>query len=88
MFTDLPSVRTAMQRGVGPVLKYATVKGGTVELELYDARGTHINKIRRTHSNAGYYEMPLMKTNPAAGMYLCVLRMDGKVFRERIVVAR
>lgn len=82
------SVRTAMQKGVGPVLKYATVQGGTVELELFDARGTRINKIQRSHSSAGYYEMPLMNNNPTAGMYLCVLRMDGKVFKEKIVVAR
>lgn len=82
------SVRTAMQKGLGPVLKYATVRGGTIEMELFDARGTRINSIRRSHSSAGYYEMPLMNSNPAAGMYLCVLRMDGKVFKEKIVVAR
>jgi len=71
-----------------PVLEYSTVRGGNVSFRLFDARGNLLHASGTTHSRAGVYQIPLTTRALAAGMYLCIVRIDGKKIQRKVIVAQ
>lgn len=82
------SITAVTAPGRAPHLEYATVKGGRVSFKLFDARGNLLTFSEATHSGPGYYQMPLSGRTLAAGMYLCVARLDSKEIHKKLVIAR
>ncbi len=82
------SVNAITAPGRAPVLEYSTVRGGTVSFRLFDARGNLLHASATTHSRSGVYQVPLNTRALAAGMYLCIVRIDGKKMQRRVIVAQ
>ena len=99
--TDAPTVglRTAIA-GVFPNpanpksrVAFSLARGGTVELDVIDARGRHVRTLLREHRNAGAWDVVWDGLDDggrevASGVYHVRLRADGRLDTARVTLVK
>lgn len=69
-------------------LAFHLPKPGEVRLDLYDARGAHVNKLLREWRAAGDHHVMLATDGWPTGLYLCVLESEGRRQANKLLLVR
>ncbi len=69
-------------------LTYTLQKSPTIEVNLFDLSGQKVGVLLKGNQTLGSHqeEVDLTKWSLAAGVYIVELQLDGKVYREKVVV--
>ena len=70
------------------VFRYSVPREGRVVLEVYDIRGQLVERLVEGHRKPGTYRVIWRPEGIASGVYLCVLRAEGKVKVRKVVLAK
>lgn len=57
-----------------------------IELAVYDALGRKLIVLDEGYRAAGEYEVEFAPSELASGVYYCVLELDGKSLRQRMIL--
>ena len=68
------------------VIDYTLSEATTVLLQLYDIRGRLQRTLENHHRSAGYHWSEYDLSDLSAGIYICILKVDGKMIDSRKIV--
>ena len=68
-------------------LHYLTSEAAKVMVRFYDIQGRLVKEVYRGNVPAGEHHQPIEGKELSNGLYVCEIRIDGEIFRERLVVS-